>query len=163
MQRFACTPRFVGDPFSAMLAILCLSTGLVPQPPLKPNSRRAALVAGGSAAAAVLLPTRVWADAIDDIAARANAKALDEKFNKDEINKEAENQQIAFACFVALIVFLGPITGIQGAQVAIRKAAEGSGDDALKASLKSNDPPIFGRKQPPPPAEPPKKKGFFGR
>ena len=32
-----------------MLALLCLSTGLVPQPPIKPNSRRAALVAGGSA------------------------------------------------------------------------------------------------------------------
>ena len=148
-----------------MLALLPLSLALAPLQPLKPMSRRGALVAGGTAAVAAFVPTMAWADAIEDIAARANAKALDEKFNKDEINKEAENQQIAFACFVALIVFLGPITGIQGAQVAIKKAAEGSGDEALKASLRSNDPPIrFGQKRAPPPAAPPpKKKGFFGR
>lgn len=147
-----------------MLALLPLAFGLVPQQPLKPmNSRRAALVAGGSAAAAAFLPAVAWADSIEEIAARANAKALDEKFNREEINKEAENQQIAFACFVALIVFLGPITGIKGAQSAIQNMAAGS-DEELRASLKSNDPPIrFGKKQPPPPAAPPKKKGFFGR
>ena len=150
-----------------MLAALPLlasltSLALVPQPPCKTqrqtaaplggtatNTRRGALLAGSTAAIS-MLPATAFADSIADIAARNNAQALDERLNGESYNKEKEDQQILVLCGIAAIVFLGPVTGIKGAQEAIRKmSASGDLDPDMRESLRSNDPPIFGKKKAP--------------
>lgn len=131
---------------SSMLLLPVLALSLVQPPPLKQqapaNTRRAALLAGGSAALS-LIPAMAGALSVEEIAAKNNKMAEDARENRDDINKDEENKQIAFACFVALIVFLGPVTGIRGAQGAIQSMSEDPNmDPKLKASLQSNDPKI---------------------
>ena len=87
-----------------MLALLSLTSALLPTQPISgavrsgvmptaANTRRAALFAGSTAVLS-MLPTSARADAIADIAARNNAKAMDDRLNKDEIAQEGEDRQV---------------------------------------------------------------------
>ena len=129
-----------------MLALLSLSSGLLPaQPPsgavrsgampAPANTRRAALFAGSTAVLS-MLPAAARADAIADIAARNNALAKEERENAEAITQENENREILTLLAVSLVVFAGPITGIKGAEKAIEAASGNRGSDAeLLANL----------------------------
>jgi hypothetical protein len=130
-----------------MLALLSLTSALLPTQPISgavrsgvmptaANTRRAALFAGSTAVLS-MLPTSARADAIADIAARNNAKAMDDRLNKDEIAQEGEDRQVLILLAISAVVFAGPITGIKGAEKAIDSMSTRRGDDdALRANLK---------------------------
>ena len=131
---------------SEMLALLSLTSALLPTQPLSgavrgamptaANTRRAALFAGSTAVLS-MLPAAARADAIADIAARNNAKAMDDRENRDEIAQEGEDRQVLILLAISAVVFAGPITGIKGAERAIDSMSTTRGDDdALRANLK---------------------------
>jgi hypothetical protein len=145
-----------------MLALLSLSSGLLPaQPPsgavrsgampAPANTRRAALFAGSTAVLS-MLPAAARADAIADIAARNNALAKEERENAESITQENENREILTLLAVSLVVFAGPITGIKGAEKAIEAASGNRGsDEELLANLKKGKKGGKGGKAAPPP------------
>ena len=131
---------------SDMLALLSLTSALLPTQPLSgavrgvvptaANTRRAALFAGSTAVLS-MLPAAARADAIADIAARQNAKAMEDRENQDEIAQEGEDKQVLILLAISAVVFAGPITGIKGAERAIDSMSTTRGDDdALRANLK---------------------------
>ena len=135
-----------------MLVLALTSFALLPTQPLSgavrsgvmpksaANTRRAALLAGSTAAVS-MLPTAAWADAIADIAARNNAQARDDKENKEANEQGAEDKQILYLLAISAVVFAGPITGIKGAEKAIDSMSTKRGDDdALRANLKKGKP-----------------------
>ena len=104
--------------------------------PTAANTRRAALFASSTAVLS-MLPAAARADAIADIAARQNAKAMEDRENQDEIAQEGEDKQVLILLAISAVVFAGPITGIKGAERAIDSMSTTRGDDdALRANLK---------------------------
>ena len=74
--------------------------------PTAANTRRAALFASSTAVLS-MLPAAARADAIADIAARNNAKALDDRENSDAIAQEGEDRQILILLAISAVVFAG--------------------------------------------------------
>ena len=122
-----------------MLALaLAVSSLVVPQ---APTSRRSA-VASAAAFAAGLAAPAAFATSIEDIAARSNAAAEEDRRDADLKEAEEEARVKQLTAILAIAILPLPYLGITGAQKAISDAATLSGDDegAVRRALRGKDP-----------------------
>lgn len=121
-----------------MLALaLAVSSLVVPTP----TSRRGA-VASAAAFAAGLAAPAAFATSIEDIAARSNAAAEEDRRDADLKEAEEEARVKQLTAILAIAILPLPYLGITGAQKAISDAAMLSGDDegAVRGALRGRDP-----------------------
>lgn len=110
-----------------------------------PSGRRDALaLASAAALAAGLTPRRANALSVEEIAARSNQIAAEEKtISRSDKDAKEEKQQIALLVPIVALIIISPTLGIQGA----RKAISQMSSDEEKLELKAKDPSIFGKKR----------------
>ena len=121
-----------------MLALaLAVSSLVVPTP----TSRRGA-VASAAAFAAGLAAPAAFATSIEDIAARSNAAAEEDRRDADLKEAEEEARVKQLTAILAIAILPLPYLGITGAQKAISDAAMLAGDDegAVRGALRGKDP-----------------------
>ena len=121
-----------------MLALaLAVSSLVVPTP----TSRRGA-VASAAAFAAGLAAPAAFATSIEDIAARSNAAAEEDRRDADLKEAEEEKRVKQLTAILAIAILPLPYLGITGAQKAISDAAMLAGDDegAVRGALRGKDP-----------------------
>ena len=116
---------------------LAVSSLVVPTP----TSRRGA-VASAAAFAAGLAAPAAFATSIEDIAARSNAAAEEDRRDADLKEAEEEARVKQLTAILAIAILPLPYLGITGAQKAISDAAMLSGDDegAVRGALRGKDP-----------------------
>merc|ERR1719258_536978 len=107
-----------------------------------PAGRRDAL-ATAAALAAAFAPQRAKALSVEEIAARSNQIAAEEKsISRAEKDAKEEKQQIALLVPIVALIIISPTLGIQGA----RKAISQMSSDEAKLELAAKDPSIFKKK-----------------
>ena len=116
---------------------LAVSSLVVPTP----TSRRGA-VASAAAFAAGLAAPAAFATSIEDIAARSNAAAEEDRRDADLKEAEEEKRVKQLTAILAIAILPLPYLGITGAQKAISDAAMLAGDDegAVRGALRGKDP-----------------------
>ena len=123
-----------------MLALaLAVSSLVVPQ---APTSRRSAVASAAAFAAGLAAPAASFATSIEDIAARSNAAAEEDRRDADLKEAEEEARVKQLTAILAIAILPLPYLGITGAQKAISDAAMLSGDDegAVRGALRGKDP-----------------------
>ena len=122
-----------------MLALaLAVSSLVVPQ---APTSRRGAVASAAAFAAGLAVPA-AFATSIEDIAARSNAAAEEDRRDADLKEAEEEARVKQLTAILAIAILPLPYLGITGAQKAISDAAMLAGDDegAVRGALRGKDP-----------------------
>jgi len=121
-----------------MLALaLAVSSLVVPTP----TSRRGAVASAAAFAAGLAVPA-AFATSIEDIAARSNAAAEEDRRDADLKEAEEEKRVKQLTAILAIAILPLPYLGITGAQKAISDAAMLAGDDegAVRGALRGKDP-----------------------
>ena len=115
---------------------LAVSSLVVPTP----TSRRGAVASAAAFAAGLAAPA--LATSIEDIAARSNAAAEEDRRDADLKEAEEEKRVKQLTAILAIAILPLPYLGITGAQKAISDAAMLAGDDegAVRGALRGKDP-----------------------
>ena len=116
---------------------LAVSSLVVPTP----TSRRGAVASAAAFAAGLAVPA-AFATSIEDIAARSNAAAEEDRRDADLKEAEEEKRVKQLTAILAIAILPLPYLGITGAQKAISDAAMLAGDDegAVRGALRGKDP-----------------------